>query len=225
MGGLRIVLPVFLAATVLQGAENKLQGQASGNREQRLFVQDWRFIREALEGAEDPAFDDAAWRTVNLPHDWSIEGPFRGKDACDWRGGYVPLGTGWYRKTFEVPATLEGRRVSIEFDGIYKDSDVWINGQHLGSRWYGYSAFQYDLTPHLRWGARNVIAVRVRNPEQTCRWYTGSGIYRHVWLVAAGPLSVAHWATHVTTPEVSAPSNGMRSKDSSSTARPSCSRA
>ena len=219
MGRSLIILTVLLTAAASRGADNKVildgtdstplpkgwivQGHASGNRAQRLFDEDWRFIREAIQGAEDPAFDDAGWRTLNLPHDWSIEGPWRGKDACDWRGGYVPLGAGWYRKTFRVPTAFKGRQVAVEFGGVYKNSDVWINGHHLGNQWYGYSSFQYDLTPHINWGGRNVMAVRVLNEKQTCRWYTGSGIYRHVWLNVTDKLSVDHWGTHVTTPWVS----------------------
>ena len=129
-----------------------------------------------------PAFDDAAWQTVTLPHAWNEDAAFKVSIAAH------PTGIAWYRKTFQLPASMRGRRVSIRFDGVYRDSTVWINGAQVGTRPYGYSTFEYDLTRHLRFGARNVLAVRVDHSViADSRWYPGSGIYRHVWLNVTGP--------------------------------------
>jgi beta-galactosidase len=160
----------------------------------------WRFTLGDPSGAHQPSFDDTRWRSVDLPHDWSIEGT-PSKDApTAGGGGYFPAGTGWYRKTFRMPKGPRDRVEWLEFDGVYMNSDVWINGVHLGKRPYGYVSFAYDITRHLAPGV-NVVAVRVDNSRQpNSRWYTGSGIYRHVWLTVADPLHVGHWGTYVTTP-------------------------
>ena len=116
---------------------------------------------------------------------------------------YLPTGIGWYRKHFSIPDSYRDRKVAIEFDGVYQHSEVWINGQYLGKRPYGYIGFYYDLTPHLKYGGENVIAVKVDNSHQpNCRWYSGSGIYRHTWLLVTNQVHVAHWGTFVTTPQV-----------------------
>jgi beta-galactosidase len=174
------------------------------------FDQGWRFHLGDVPppGAQDPAFADAAWRTLDLPHDWSIEGPFSEQNPAGVAGGALPGGVGWYRKTFTVPAADSGKVVFVEFDGVYRNSEVWINGSYLGKRPYGYSSFRYELTPHLRYRARNVIAVRVDNSQQpNSRWYSGSGIYRHVRLVTSDPMHVAQWGTYITTPLVSVDSS------------------
>lgn len=171
----------------------------------------WRFTRGDPPGAHQPGFDDAAWRQLDLPHDWSIEGPYSEAETAAGPGGYLPTGVGWYRKHFEVPASDRGRIAMIEFDGVYQNSEVWINGDSLGKRPYGFVPFAYDLTPHLRYGAENTLAVRVDNSRQTnCRWYSGSGIYRHTWLLRTDPLRVAYWGTFVSTPSVSAQRAGVR---------------
>jgi beta-galactosidase len=164
----------------------------------------WKFFKGDAPGAEEPGFADAAWRALDLPHDWSIEGPFTQDAPASGSGGYAPTGIGWYRKRFRLPAGYAGRRVSIEFDGVYQNSEVWINGRYLGKRPFGYISFSYDLTPHLAAG-ENVVAVRVDNSKQPgSRWYSGSGIYRHTWLVAAGEVHIPQWGTFVITPRVSA---------------------
>ncbi len=171
-------------------------------RQHMLFDTDWLFVQRDLPDAEILTFDDSSWRALDLPHDWSIEGPF-GEDApCGGGGGSLPGGAGWYRKHFALPVEDEGRRVTVQFDGVYKHSDVWINGQHLGFHPYGYTSFAYDLTPYVYFGAQeNVLAVRVDNSQQPdARWYTGSGIYRHVWLTMTDPLHVAHWGVTIRTP-------------------------
>src|SRR5204862_6567724 len=140
------------------------------------FDRGWRFHLGDLSGAEAPGFDDSGWRTLDLPHDWSIEGAFSDTNPAGANGGALPGGVGWYRKTFSVAERDSGRPVFIGFDGIYRKREVWINGQYLGKRPYGYSSFSYELTPHLR-KPSNVIAVRVDNSQQpTSRWYSGSGI-------------------------------------------------
>ncbi|MGB1129290.1 MAG: glycoside hydrolase family 2 TIM barrel-domain containing protein, partial [Haloferula sp.] len=148
-------------------------------------------------------FDASGWRKLDLPHDWSVEGPFDPDAPAGAPGGYLPAGIGWYRKAFLAPEELKGRRVFIDFDGIYMNGEVWINGHRLGKRPYGYIGVQYELTSHLKFGGRNVIAVRVDDSLQpSARWYGGAGIYRHVWLTHTDPVRVDHWGTYVRTPEV-----------------------
>lgn len=180
------------------------------------FDDGWRFHRGDAPGADRPGFDDSAWRTLDLPHDWSIEnqaspdgvkrpGPFdKELSAGKVSTGWVVGGTGWYRKRFRLPS-LGDRRVEVRFDGVYMDADVWLNGRLLGHQPYGYSSFALDLTPYAVEGD-NVLAVRVKNEGQNSRWYSGSGIYRQVWLTTTGPLRVPLWGVTVTTPEVSAAS-------------------
>jgi len=141
---------------------------------------------------------------LNLPHDWSIEGEFSETAPAGTGGGALPGGTGWYRKSFTIPTTSKGKLIFIEFDGVYRNSEVWINGHYLGKRPYGYSTFEYELTPHLIYGAKpNVIEVKVDNSQQpNSRWYSGSGIYRNVWLTTLDPFHIEHWGTYVTTPDV-----------------------
>ncbi len=168
------------------------------------FNQDWRFQLGDVTNGQDTGLDDSQWRRLDLPHDWSIEGEFSEKAPAGTGGGALPGGVGWYRKSFTIPATAKGKQIFIEFDGVYRNSEVWINGHYLGKRPYGYISFQYDLTPHLIYGSnRNVIAVKVDNSQQpNSRWYSGSGIYRNVWLTTLDPVHVEHWGTYWTTPEV-----------------------
>jgi beta-galactosidase len=160
----------------------------------------WRFTLGDPAGAQQPSFDDSGWRSLDLPHDWSIEGTPQKDAPTGGGGGFFPAGTGWYRKTFRLPKDPRSRVAWLEFDGVYMNSEVWINGAPLGKRPYGYVSFAYDITRHLVPDA-NVVAVRVDNSRQpNSRWYTGSGIYRHVWLTLVDPLHVGHWGTYVTTP-------------------------
>src|SRR5258707_5587397 len=177
-------------------------GSLAAQRKTEKFDSRWRFHLGDAPGAQDIAFDDAAWRSLDLPHDWSIEGEFSEQNPAGVGGGALPGGVGWYRKTFAVPAADSGKVMFVEFDGVYRNSEVWINGQSLGKRPYGYSSFRYELTPQLRYRVRNVIAVRVDNSQQpNSRWYSGSGIYRHVWVNIVNPLHVGQWGTYVTTKE------------------------
>jgi len=169
------------------------------------FTANWKFsLTTANLEAEQPAFDDAAWRSLNLPHDWSVESDFSNQNPASPGGGALPGGLGWYRKSFSLDKSYEGKRIYIDFDGVYCRSEVWINGVSVGKRPFGYISFRYDLTQHLKFGEQNVIAVKVDNSKQpNSRWYSGSGIYRNVWLTVTNPVHVDLWGTHVTTSEVS----------------------
>lgn len=167
------------------------------------FTENWKFYLGDDSVAYTPAYDDAGWRTLDLPHDWSIEADFSVDNPATPGGGALPGGIGWYRKEFTVDKSNENKSIYIDFDGIYWNSKVWINGHLLGERPNGYISFRYELTPYIKVGEKNIIAVRVDNSQQpNSRWYTGSGIYRNVWLTAVNPLHVDHWGTYVTTPEV-----------------------
>ena len=178
----------------------QLFAQPSGREN---FDSVWKFHLGDISGAEKTSFPDQKWRELDLPHDWSIEGSFKPDNPATNSGASLPGGIGWYRKTFSV-TDISTKHRFIQFDGIYMNSTVWINGQLLGNRPFGYSTFQYDLTPYLNEG-ENVIAVKVDNSLQpNSRWYSGSGIYRHVWLSTTSAVHVSHWGTYVITPKVSA---------------------
>ena len=165
----------------------------------------WRFHLGDVQNGQAPSFDDSGWRLLDLPHDWSIEGEFNKDNPSGVNGGALPGGMGWYRRTFTLPDAEKERLAFVQFDGVYRKSEVWINGHYLGKRPYGYSSFEYEVTPWLRYGGgANVLAVKVDNSEQpNSRWYSGSGIYRNVWLTTTDKVFVDHWGTFVTTPEVS----------------------
>ena len=167
---------------------------------------DWRFSLGDFASAAMPAFDDAKWGRVDLPHDWSADGPFSADFGSG--NGYAPGGIGWYRKHFTLPAALKDKIGAIEFDGVYDHAEVWVNGHLAGGRPYGYSSFECPLTPFVKFdGTDNVVAVRVDHSRfADSRWYTGSGIYRHVRLRFTDPLRIAHWGTSVTTPIATASS-------------------
>ncbi|HZM13138.1 MAG TPA: beta galactosidase jelly roll domain-containing protein, partial [Bacteroidales bacterium] len=175
-----------------------------GPRERTSFNTGWKFSLAGNDDSRKGDFDDSGWRLLNLPHDWSIEGEFNESNPASAGGGALPGGTGWYRKTFKIDPSQKEKLIYIEFDGVYRNSEVWINGNYLGKRPYGYSSFRYELTPYLIYGDEmNVLAVKVDNSQQpNSRWYSGSGIYRNVWLVSTGKIAVDHWGTFVTTPEV-----------------------
>ncbi len=168
------------------------------------FDSDWKFHLGDIPEAVKSEYDDSRWRRLNLPHDWSIEGDFSESNPAGFGGGALPGGTSWYRKTFTIDGKQKGKKIFIDFDGVYMHSEVYINGQLLGKRPNGYISFRYDMTPYIKYGQPNVIAVKVDNSKQpNSRWYSGSGIYRHVWLTILEPVHVDLWGTYVTTPEVS----------------------
>ncbi|HHY85173.1 MAG TPA: glycoside hydrolase family 2 protein [Verrucomicrobia bacterium] len=209
--GLILVLAAFCAS-------------AAGQRD-RSFDSDWRFLRADPPGADNPVFDDSTWRSLDVPHDWSIEdlppldasdpsatnriGPFDLSQSSKLSRGGADMGhfiggTAWYRKHFTLAPDDAGKRVAVRFDGVYMNADFWINGHPLGNHPYGYTSFEFDLTPHLKpAGETNVLAVRVRNEGSNTRWYSGSGIYRHTWLTVTDPIHVPTWGVFVTTPEIS----------------------
>ncbi len=170
------------------------------------FDSNWHFLKEDAKGAEEPAYDDSKWRKLDVPHDWSIEGPYDQTNLTGRGGGYLPAGIGWYRKSFTLNETDDKRKLFIEFDGVMANSDVWINGFHLGKRPNGYISFSYELTGHLKFGkgGKNVLAVRADNLLQPAsRYYTGAGIYRHVRLVATNPIHISPWGVYARSTQVS----------------------
>ena len=175
-------------------------------RKAESFNDGWKFSLDmgADESASAPGFDDSGWRTLNLPHDWAIEGDFDEHNPSGTGGGALPGGIGWYRKSFKVSEKERGQVLSIEFDGVYMNSSVYINGHLLGTRPYGYISFCYDLTPYINWGGDNIIAVKVDNSDQpNSRWYSGCGIYRDVRIVKTGLIRIAQWGTYVRTDRIS----------------------
>lgn len=203
-----VVVFLFVSKTTLLAQKNLIPRTISFDRE-------WSFFKGDYVKAKDINYDDSSWRKVNLPHDWSIEdlpnqipdsivGPFSKAALSQRDGGFTVGGTAWYRKHFVLDKATSGKSVFIQFDGVYMNADVWINGKHLGNHPNGYTSFYYDLTPYLLpVGQSNVIAVQVKNEGLNSRWYSGSGIYRHVWLTVTNPLHIDIWGTYITTPRVS----------------------
>lgn len=177
-------------------------------REEILFDMDWKFMRSDTDGAQVMIFDDSSWQTVNLPHDYSIEdlpgtdSPFYPEAITEIQGGFTTGGTAWYRKTFNVPMEWKGKKLELLFEGVYMNADIWINGKHVGNNIYGYTPFDFDITGYLIIGGNNVIAVQVKNEGVNSRWYTGSGIYRHVWLKVLNPVHIAENGIYITTREI-----------------------
>jgi beta-galactosidase len=200
---------------------------AEGENRVLPFNDGWRFHRGDPPGADVANFDDSAWRTLDVPHDWSIEDlPATADESrgAEWTGGVTPLrtgpfdlyqsegqmatgwtvgGIGWYRKTFAKPELPAGGKAELRFEGVYMNTDVWINGVHLGNHPYGYTEFAYDITPHLKEG-ENLVAVQVKNTGKNSRWYSGSGIFRKVWLDTSGELRIPVHGVYATTPEAGA---------------------
>jgi beta-galactosidase len=192
----KIIIPLFLLFPFLS--------MLSQPRQTENFNASWKFYLGNDSSAFQSEYDDSHWRTLTLPHDWSIEGTFSKDAPCKTDGGALPTGIGWYRKTFYIPKSANDKAVFIDFDGVYRNSEVWINGHYLAKRAYGYISFRYELTPYLNFGnKKNSIAVKVDNSEQpNSRYYTGSGIYRNVWLVTTNKIHIDHWGTFITTPKI-----------------------
>jgi beta-galactosidase len=191
---------LFIAAFIAAGTTLFAQ---QNPRQVVDFNKSWKFsLGDQIKGSSIE-LNDKNWRTLDLPHDWSIEGTFNKDHPATVGGGALPGGTGWYRKQFSIPASAKGKYIAIDFDGVYRNSEVWVNGHYLGKRPNGYIAFRYELSKYLRYGGLNTIAVKVDNSKQpNSRWYSGSGIYRDVKLVTLNPIHIEQWGTYVTTPEV-----------------------
>lgn len=165
----------------------------SASSVKRLFNDGWMFWLGDTVEAKNESFKDDSWRRLTLPHDWSIEGKFDKDEPAGNDGGFLPMGIGWYRKTFSLPKEADGKKLQLYFEGVYMNSDVYVNGQRAGGHPYGYSSFFVDITPYVKAG-KNTLAVRVDNSKQkNCRWYTGSGIYRNVWWIEKEPIHIANW--------------------------------
>lgn len=195
----------FIILFIFSFLQSEAQSQLKRNN---LFDFNWRFQKGGALGAETPSFDDSKWRVVDLPHDWSIEdlkdtnSPFNIDAISQVNGGFTTGGTGWYRKTFTIPAELKDKRFIILFDGVYMNSEVWLNGESIGRHPYGYTSFWFDISGKIKFEGDNVLAVKVKNEGENSRWYSGSGIYRHVWLMVVPSIHVATWGTYITTPQV-----------------------
>ena len=199
---LKLVVAFMLCSTLLYAQIAKKQVRIISN-----FDKDWSFIQAEVAGAEKTEFNDSQWRKLNVPHDWSIEGGYDKANPTARGGGYLPAGIGWYRKSFSLDESLAQKKISIEFDGVMANSEVWINGFYLGKRPYGYISFNYDLSKHLLFGKgkTNVISVKADNTVQPAsRYYTGAGIYRHVRLVATDPVHIENWGVYITTENANA---------------------
>jgi len=189
-------------------------------RQTILFDSNWKFHRGGAQFAEQPGFDDSSWRKLDLPHDWSIEdlpgttSPFNRDAISQVSGGFTTGGTGWYRKTFNLSEEQKNKRFVLLFEGIYMNSELWLNGVSLGNHPYGYTSFWFDITDKVKFGSENIIAVKVRNEGENSRWYSGSGIYRHVWLKTLDPVHISQWGTCITTPDVTASSAKVNIKTS-----------
>ncbi len=176
---------------------------AQSVRTEQNWNDNWRFCLQDVPEAKEVDYNDKGWQSVCIPHDWSIDSDFRRDNAMGNEGGYLPAGTGWYRKVLNMPKAWAGKTVKLMFDGVYQDSKVYVNGDSVGGHFYGYTPFVVDITKQLKVG-KNVIAVRVDNSMQkNCRWYSGSGIYRKVQLLVCDPVHIATWGVAVTTPKVS----------------------
>ncbi len=209
LSAVTISLPLIQGCAV-DGSRPQQAGVVQPGRDQP-FDLGWKFFKGSGEGFEAPDLDDNAWRTLDLPHDWSIEdlpaqdgteriGPFDKKSAGGTATGFTDGGEGWYRRHFRVDRMPAEGRVEVLFEGVYMESDVWLNGRHLGSRVHGYTPFVFDLAPHLRADGDNVLAVRVRNLGKNSRWYSGSGIYRSVTLdVLPDAAQITRWGVGVVT--------------------------
>ncbi|KQB41071.1 glycoside hydrolase family 2 TIM barrel-domain containing protein [Flavobacterium aquidurense] len=198
-----LALLMLLAITLL-GSCSKKKDDFSDRKVS--FNSDWSFhLNDSIQD-KDTIGASTKWRTLNVPHDWSVEGKFDEKSPAGYGGGALNGGLGWYKKTFKVNAEDSTKITSITFDGVYKNSQVWINGHYLGKRPNGYIGFQYEISPYLNYGDKNnEIIVKVDNSKQpNSRWYSGSGIFRNVWIETTDKLHVAQWGTYVTTPKVTA---------------------
>ncbi len=206
---------ILMLLMVLTATPGCRKSDAAENPRTISFDEGWRFLKDNPTGVENPGFDDSKWRSLDLPHDWTIEdlpgqkedtvvGPFSRESVCKMGTGNTVGGTAWYRKSFTIDGPDKDKTAYLQFDGVYMNSDIWINGKHVGNHPYGYTSFWYNITPYLKpAGQSNTIAVQVKNEGYNARWYSGSGIYRHTWLTLVEPVHIAPWGVFITTPAVS----------------------
>ncbi|MFA9187363.1 sugar-binding domain-containing protein [Flavobacterium magnesitis] len=199
MKKIQFIASLFLFSLIIGCASAKKETLVS----KQNFNNDWKFSLGESSTANAVSFDDSSWRKLDLPHDWSIEGKSEKNNPSGGENGFFPTGMGWYRKTFSVPVQWKNQKVAIYFEGVYMNAEVFINGKSVGIQPYGYTSFEYDLTPYLKFGQQNTIAVKVDNSKQkNSRWYSGSGIYRHVWLKVKNQIHIKNWGVGISTPEV-----------------------
>jgi beta-galactosidase len=209
LSGIIVILIILLIGSIACGNPEPIDKPRTTS-----FDVGWRFLKANPQGVQNPGFDDSGWRKLDLPHDWSIEdlpnqdgvnviGPFSKASLGKMYTGYMVGGTAWYRKSFIISKDDKDKIAYLQFDGVYMNSDVWINGKHVGNHLSGYTSFLYDITPYLNpAGQANIVAVQVKNEQYNARWYSGSGIYRHTWLMLANQVHVAPLGgVYVTTPE------------------------
>ena len=207
-----LIFLLLLITFALNGQNIGLAISRMGDTNVETFDAGWLFKRYGLqpdgssvtepENQESEKITDGAWRKLDLPHDWAIEGPFR-LELTGETGKLPWKGIGWYRKHFKVPATDSGKQIFLDFDGAMAYAQIWLNGQYVGTWPYGYNSFRMDLTPFVQFGKENIVAVRLDTEKWDSRWYPGAGIYRHVWIVKTSPVHVGHWGTFITTPQIS----------------------
>jgi len=203
MKNIQIIASLFLFSLLTLNCVSAQKKMKADFERKQLFDFDWKFSLGESSTANASNFDDSSWRKLDLPHDWSIEGKSEKNNPSEGDGGFFPAGTGWYRKSFSVPAQWKNQKVAIYFEGVYMNAEVFVNGKSVGMQPYGYTSFEYDLTPCLKFGQQNTIAVKVDNSKQkNSRWYSGSGIYRHVWLKVRNPIHIKTWGVSITTPKV-----------------------
>lgn len=209
------ILLTLTAVTFLLDTCSRMDGDRSservvgeGPRAQMLFDFNWHFHRGNIDGGEETTLDDSDWRLLDLPHDWSIEdipgmdSPLDSNAIGGIDMGYFVGGTSWYRKKFSLSPEIAEKRIYLFFEGIYMNADIWLNGERLINHPYGYTSFWIDLSDNLLFDEENILAVQVKNEGRNSRWYSGSGIYRHVWLLITNPVHIKPWGIFITTPEV-----------------------
>lgn len=201
---LACLFSLVLLCLLMASCRNKPDLGESPADNRQSFDYDWTFSLGDHPAAKNVDFDDSRWRKLDLPHDWSIEHAPDPAAASGNDGGYFPTGIAWYRKSFDAPAAWQGKKIALYFEGVYMNSEVFVNGRSVGVHPYGYSSFFYDLSAFLDYGQSNLIAVRVDNAAQkNSRWYTGSGIYRHVWLYVNDPLHIEPWGVFISSRHIS----------------------
>ena len=187
----------------------------TGTTRSENFSDNWKFYMGDASGAQDPGFNDSGWEQVNLPHDYSIEQEYSKSGEAE--SGYLLGGTGWYRKSFTLGSSAEGKQIRIDFGGVYMNATVWVNGTQVGTHPYGYTPFSFDITDYVNYGGENVITVKVDHQTPSSRWYSGSGIYRNVDLTVTDPVHVDLYGTKIETPNLAKEAGGTVNADITTT--------